>query len=293
VLLVLTVATASAAAPHCAPGEEPQFVLGFAFLKSQLGDVMGEPLECEHPNPDNGDTLQQTSTGLAFYRLATNTPTFTDGWNHWAWTAAGMVQWAGAAVDPPGLLGAGYEPALIAEFRRLALGDRGYLIRWRGPIRVELRGSPTVSDVVAMDNLIAELGPLIAPVAISRVASGGNVPIYFIPRAQFINYIPGASAPDLAGAALTTFQQTSGIIVSGQVVISSGHVAAARAQILTHEMIHILGHTGHSDRPDSVLTAYLNGIGGWTPADIDLVRLLYHADVRPGMTAAELRAIGL
>jgi hypothetical protein len=83
-LLLLTVATAGAAAPHCAPGQEPQFVLGFAFMKSQLGDVMGEPLECEHPNPDNGDSLQQTATGLAFYRLATNTPTFTDGWNHWA-----------------------------------------------------------------------------------------------------------------------------------------------------------------------------------------------------------------
>lgn len=33
-----------------------------------------------------------------------------------------MVQWTGAAVDPPGLLGGAYDPALIAEFRRVALG---------------------------------------------------------------------------------------------------------------------------------------------------------------------------
>ena len=27
-------------------------MFGFAFLKSLLGDVMGDPLECEHANPE-------------------------------------------------------------------------------------------------------------------------------------------------------------------------------------------------------------------------------------------------
>ena len=44
---------------------------------------------------------------------------------------------------------------------------------------------------------------------------------------------------------------------------------------------------------DSVLTASPDGIGGWTPADIILVRLLYQANVRPSMSAAELNALGL
>ena len=64
---------------------------------------MGEPLECEHGNPDNGDTLQQTTTGLAFYRQYTSTPTFTNGWDHWAWTASGLVYWVGNSIDPPGV----------------------------------------------------------------------------------------------------------------------------------------------------------------------------------------------
>ena len=82
--LLLFSAEVSSAFPYWAPGQEPEFQFGFAFLKSQLGDLMGEPLECEHANPENGDTLQQTTTGLSFYRKSTNTPTFTDGWNHWA-----------------------------------------------------------------------------------------------------------------------------------------------------------------------------------------------------------------
>jgi hypothetical protein len=31
----------------CPAGQTPQFDHGFAFLKSQLGEVMGEPVECE------------------------------------------------------------------------------------------------------------------------------------------------------------------------------------------------------------------------------------------------------
>ncbi len=46
-------------------------------------------------------------------------------------------------------------------------------------------------------------------------------------------------------------------------------------------------------KADSVLTASPDGIGGWTPADIILVRLLYQANVRPSMSAAELNALGL
>ena len=100
VALLVTVFTAPAsAAPHCGSGQEPQFLFGFAHFKSLLGDKIGQPVECEHANPDNGDTLQQTTTGLAFYRKSTNTPTFTDGWNHWAWTTDGLVYWTGSSID--------------------------------------------------------------------------------------------------------------------------------------------------------------------------------------------------
>ena len=86
---------------YCPAGRQPSFELGMAALKQQLGDTMGAPLECEHPSSANGDTVQQTTTGLATYRRATNTVTFTDGWRHWALTARGLVSWQGADADPP------------------------------------------------------------------------------------------------------------------------------------------------------------------------------------------------
>ncbi len=103
VLLTTPTEAFAQGAPFCRPGQTPQFVLGFANLKAQLGSVMGEPVECEHPNNANGDTLQKTSTGLAYWRKSTNTPTFTDGYRHWAITSSGLVSWVGASPDPPSL----------------------------------------------------------------------------------------------------------------------------------------------------------------------------------------------
>jgi hypothetical protein len=94
-------AASSQAASFCQAGQSPAFAFGFQALSDQLGAAMGQPVECEHANPTNGDTLQQTTTGLSFYRKSTNTPTFTDGTNHWGLTAGGLVYWTGSSIDPP------------------------------------------------------------------------------------------------------------------------------------------------------------------------------------------------
>jgi hypothetical protein len=70
------------AADFCSPGAVPGFHFGFMELANTLGDAMGAPIACEHTESANGDMLQGTTTGLAFYRASTNTPTFTDGFNH-------------------------------------------------------------------------------------------------------------------------------------------------------------------------------------------------------------------
>lgn len=107
---LLLVATALLASPFpaaaqqqtfCGPGQAPRYVFGFADLKEQLGEAMGEPLTCEFPDPNGtGDVHQQTTTGLAFWRKRTNTPTFTNGWEHWGRTPAGWVYWLGSSIDP-------------------------------------------------------------------------------------------------------------------------------------------------------------------------------------------------
>ncbi len=79
----------------------PRFVHGAAVLKAALGANMGEPVECERAVDATGNTEQKTSTGLAYYRARSNISAFTNGWDHWAVTPAGVVQWKGDDLEPP------------------------------------------------------------------------------------------------------------------------------------------------------------------------------------------------
>ncbi len=94
-------AAPGSASPFCQAGQAPEFAYGFQALAELLGGAMGEATECAHVDPANGDTYQQTTKGLAIYRRATNTPTFSSGGEQWALTADGLTQVSGGQ-EPPG-----------------------------------------------------------------------------------------------------------------------------------------------------------------------------------------------
>jgi hypothetical protein len=89
---------------------------------------MGEPVECEHPDPASGDVLQRTTTGVAVYRPAANTPGFVSGTRHWALTARGLLFWDGDSAEPPpdALFLFGFEESGSASCG-------GYSVRWDNP----------------------------------------------------------------------------------------------------------------------------------------------------------------
>jgi hypothetical protein len=91
--------------PKPAPGgcttARPTFVGGIASLKASLGASMGDPIECERPVDDQGDTQQNTTTGLAYYRSQLNMACFTTGWDHWGSRDGSLIHWTGDSIDPP------------------------------------------------------------------------------------------------------------------------------------------------------------------------------------------------
>jgi hypothetical protein len=122
-LLLPVPALAQPADPFCAPGQAPEFTHGLATLADQLGLLMGEAVECEHQEPTSGDTLQATTTGLAYYRRAAqDTPIFTDGQSHLALTGQGLIGWDGPSVDAP--LSLVYNAALPTWCSWLGLGAK-------------------------------------------------------------------------------------------------------------------------------------------------------------------------
>ncbi len=84
----------------CAAGQ-PRFMGGFALLRAAVGAQMGDATDCEHVVNADGDTQQTTTTGLAYYLSASNTPCFTTGYDHWALVHGSVVSWKGDSPTPP------------------------------------------------------------------------------------------------------------------------------------------------------------------------------------------------
>jgi hypothetical protein len=68
-----------------------RFVLGFEALHDAIPAVVGDCLEDEHPNPENGNTEQHTTRGLLVWRKADNWTAFTDGGTTWINGPRGVV----------------------------------------------------------------------------------------------------------------------------------------------------------------------------------------------------------
>jgi hypothetical protein len=172
-LTVLAVLAASAppaaaqAAPFCQPGQPAEFVLGFATLKQRLGPIMGEPLECEHLNPENGDALQHTTTGLAYYRREINTPIFTNGAAHYAITGQGLILWRNDSVNPP-------QPT-AAEASYLATTT---VLRGRVDVLLDqVEAMHRQASQGLLDSIpVAEMGAILDELAAARQGFGGAQP---------------------------------------------------------------------------------------------------------------------
>lgn len=190
-LLLAALAGPARAETFCPPGQLPQFIHGFAFLKSQLGEVMGEPLECEHYD-EAGNAYQRTTTGSAFYRRETNTPMFTAGQQSWAWTPNGLEQQpAGPALPVPGpaplplrvmtynvLYGAGATP----EWEQVAASGRPFSYPGNRLPQIEALIQTVSPDVLAVQEAAGwDTGE---PPVVQQVADDLELPHYFLARSQ-------------------------------------------------------------------------------------------------------------
>jgi hypothetical protein len=61
-----------------------RFKLDMRLLRAAIPDVVGDCLENERNNPENGDTLQRTTGGLLVWRRGDRQTAFTDGARTWA-----------------------------------------------------------------------------------------------------------------------------------------------------------------------------------------------------------------
>jgi PH (Pleckstrin Homology) domain-containing protein len=119
-LMFLTVWSAPSIAladpsPFCNGEAAPTLDQAFAGLATLLADRAGTPKECSHTEQASGDLQQATSGGLFYLRKSTNTPTFTDGADHWALRGTQSLHWTTSEADPPSSAEVSTVPSTISQ----------------------------------------------------------------------------------------------------------------------------------------------------------------------------------
>jgi hypothetical protein len=210
-LLALLATLIAPAAASAAPAEQArcQFVMGFATLRELIGvEGVGDCLENEHHNPENGDALQRTSGGLLVWRKADNFTAFTDGFRTWVNGPRGLQRRLNTERFP----WEGGAPAAAAAPRGAAPAAGGVSACARSSIQVVVErqtagpnGSVDVGGTVT--NRCAEAVDVMIDVVARSAPSGpGSRPVVDAPSATVAGLEAGASraftarVPRAAGA---------------------------------------------------------------------------------------------
>ncbi|MBI2886759.1 MAG: FG-GAP repeat protein [Chloroflexi bacterium] len=113
VVFLLSLLGPRPAIPWPASAATCEFVLGFKTLYDAIPAIAGECLENQRYDPVSGDALQQTTSGLFYWRKADNHTAFTDGYRTWLSGPYGVEQ----RFNTERLLWEVVEQARNAEYR--------------------------------------------------------------------------------------------------------------------------------------------------------------------------------
>lgn len=175
------------------------------------------------------------------------------------------------------------EIAFGAEFG----GAAPLLHRWRsgsGPL-IRLHGSPTSTDRVVLDSVMAEINRL-APVDMQIVTDFPTVDMHFVPQSQFQDVF--ADAPPGNNGLVWIWWDAEQYVVRGIVLISTTMTQTVRTHVIREEITQLLGLLRDSfDYPQSIFYQAFSDVDEYLPIDRVVIELLHRPELPVGVDKDE------
>ena len=181
--------------------------------------------------------------------------------------------------------------------------------KWVRPVKVELRRSTYASQGPLIDDIVNEVSGLINGLGITRVESGGDIVINFVPLAEIQATHPSAlgyasyfttAAGAMGSCTITVAHDPESAYGSLVQRISPQQKTDLLGLVVRHEFGHCLG-LGHNQSTQSFLSYNFDGLDSYYTSgsraarynDFDraLIRTLYHASIMPGMPDSAVKAL--
>jgi len=181
------------------------------------------------------------------------------------------------------------EVVLDAEF--VNDGNATLLQKWVDPITYWIGGDPTDEDLAKLDSIASTLNAIEGFPGLSEGESEylSSIQIYFCTQDEMINRMGFGDGLD---GAVTFWYNGDNQIYSAVICVRSDIDQFLRNSVLLEEIYNGLGPIQDTVlRSDSVISQSYNEVQRMTKIDLLILQLLYHPDMKCGMTAAECEAV--
>ncbi|MFQ3617938.1 MAG: DUF2927 domain-containing protein [Cyanobacteriota bacterium] len=210
----------------------------------------------------------------------------------------------GAIGDRVGaILNPGPPPLTITQadidyFTEVALGSEWgsnapLVRRWNTNLRIRVTGTRTAEDDATIRQVMQELNELLngSGVQLVRDDRNPNVEIIYAPESQFRqlepNYVPG-------NLGFFWVRWNNSVINYARILITNTNrvTQRERSHLLREELTQVLGLMRDSNRyPNSIFYQGWTDVTEYAEIDRTLIRMLYHPQLRPGMTQSQAVAV--
>jgi len=197
----------------------------------------------------------------------------------------------------------------IASFVAIALGSEfslgsqpgiPHIRKWTQDLRIRIHGQPTAADLTALEQVVAEINQLlneVEPVGAVKLgfvdgegSSNPNLDIFFVPEQDFSRY---ETSYQPVNHGFFWSEADQGAIQRGRILISTTDTnQAERSHLIREELTQSLGLMQDSPtNADSIFYQGWSQTQAYSPQDKRLLKLLYRADIRPGMDAIAVQQV--
>ena len=193
------------------------------------------------------------------------------------------------------LLPVAYTAEELAYFYEIAFGAEygqgaSVLHKWTDDVRIKVVGSPTDSDLVTLNQAIADLNGLIGGVSLAIAKRDTNVEIHFARESQFRSIEPNY-VPTNYGF-FWSWREGDAISKSSILIATDGISQRERSHLIREELTQSLGLAQDSSRyPDSIFQTDWTETAQYSSIDRAVIRLLYDPMLKPGMTYRQVEAV--
>jgi hypothetical protein len=191
---------------------------------------------------------------------------------------------------------AGRVAELDGEGRRYLGRGFSTVHKWTGPIAIAVVGGGNLGDLREVRNIAKELDQLL-PIEVDIVDDPreANITVRFIPRARFIGLRPDDEERELG---FMNPRFGGPLVLGATVYVDSDQSPSFRRVIVRHELMHALGFPVHTlwERNSTLFVGPEDGVNypdEFVPIDKAIIRILYDARVKPGMTLQQIEELGI